>query len=235
VRDPGAPAPLECRVCGGTTFEHGPVLWPALVAEWGLSGEEARYIDVQQGTRCAACGSNVRSNALASAILRWRGVEGPLSRFVRDRAQKALRVLEINEAGTLHGVLSELPGLRLVSYPEYDILSLPFEAGAFDLVVHSDTLEHVADPVRGLQECRRLVDRRGAVAFTVPTVVGRLSRSREGLPASYHGGPGREDPAMRVHTEFGADAWTFVMRAGFASCELVAFNYPAGLAVVAHP
>jgi hypothetical protein len=69
--------------------------------------------------------------------------------------------------------------------------------------------------------------------FTVPTIVGRLSRSRAGLPASYHGQPGVEDPMMEVHTEFGADVWTYVMRAGFSACEFVAFRFPAGIAVVA--
>lgn len=228
-------ARLGCQVCGSRTFEHGPVLWPELVSEWGLSEDEARYVDVQQGTRCAACGSNVRSNALAYAIMRWRGSDGPLSRFVRERAQRKLRVLEINEAGSLHSVLSQLPGLRLVSFPEYDMIDLPFEPGGFDLVVHSDTLEHVSDPVRALQECRRMLKPLGAVAFTVPIVVGRVSRGRDGLAPSYHGVPGQEDPAMRVHTEFGADAWTYVVRAGFASCELVTFHYPAGIAVVARP
>ena len=38
---------------------------------------------------------------------------------------------------------------------------------------------------------------------------------------------------MLVHTEFGADAWTMVIEAGFSNCELVPYLYPAGLAFVA--
>ena len=87
-----------------------------------------------------------------------------------------------------------LPRHQLASYPDVDMMNLPFAAGAFDVVVHSDTLEHVSDPQRGLEECRRVLDERGAVVFTVPVVVGRLSRSRAGLAPSYHGCEGSRIP-----------------------------------------
>ena len=222
-----------CHVCGGREFEHVPVLWPALVSAWELSEDEARYIDIQQGTRCAGCGSNVRSIALARAIMRLRDFTGPLTSFVAADGQSNLRVLEINEAGTLHSILRGLPGHELVSYPECDMTSLPFPARTFDVVIHSDTLEHVADPLKGLQECRRVLDDPGGLAFTVPVVIGRLSRSRATLPPSHHGYAGSTDPGMLVHTEFGADVWALVIRAGFSSCELVPFRFPAGLGVLA--
>jgi SAM-dependent methyltransferase len=225
----------RCDVCGGGAFEHEPVLWPSLVSEWGLDDDEARYIDIQQGTRCVACGANVRSMTLARAILRFRGFAGELTTFVDDPDQSTLRVLEINEAGTLHPILRRLPGHRLVSYPAFDMTGSTLPSKSFDLVVHSDTLEHVPDPLAGLRECRRMIDDGGAVIFTVPTVIGRLSRSRAGLPPSYHGQAGSVDPGMRVYTEFGADVWTFVARAGFGSCELLPFQFPSGLAIVARP
>jgi SAM-dependent methyltransferase len=222
-----------CYVCGHREFEHTPVLWPALVSAWGLSEDEAHYIDVQQGTRCVACLSNVRSIALARAIVRFQDFNEPLTRFVAAPGHASLRVLEINEAGSLHSILRQFPGHQLATYPQRNMMSLPFPDRAFDLVVHSDTLEHVSDPLKGLEECRRVLDDRGALAFTVPIVIGRLSRSRAGLTPSYHGYEGSEDPGMLVHTEFGADVWTLVIRAGFSSCELVPFRFPAGLAILA--
>jgi SAM-dependent methyltransferase len=227
--------PQSCAVCGGSAFEHSPVLWPALIREWELDEREAEYIDIQQGTRCAACGANVRSIALAGAITRWKGFRGTLAAFVEDPRYRSLRVLEINEAGTLHPVLARLPQHQLVSYPAFDMTRAALPARSADLVVHSDTLEHVLDPLAGLRECRRLVEDDGAVIFTVPTVIGRLSRSRSGLPTSCHGHAECDDPAMKVHTEFGSDVWTYVIRAGFASCELFSFRFPAGLAIVARP
>jgi SAM-dependent methyltransferase len=224
-----------CHVCGHREFEHAPVLWPALVSAWGLSEDEARYIDVQQGTRCVECSSNVRSIALARAIVRFLDFDKPLTRFVETQGQANLRVLEINEAGSLHSILRRLRGHQLVSYPEADMRSLSYPRGAFDLVVHSDTLEHVSDPLKGLEECRRVLDDRGALVFTVPVVIGRLTRTRAMLPPSYHGHEASQDPGMLVHTEFGADVWTLVIRAGFSSCELLPFRFPAGLAILARP
>jgi SAM-dependent methyltransferase len=223
----------SCCVCGQHEFAHSDVLWPELVSAWELSEDEWRYIDIQQGTHCVACRANVRSIALARAIMRARGFTGTLTGFVADRAQAALRVLEINEAGGLHPILAQLPGHRLISHPEYDMTALPFPAGSFDLVVHSDTLEHVANPRKGLQECLRILAHDGALAFTVPVIVGRLSRDRASLPPSYHGQEGSVDPGMLVHTEFGADVWTYVLGVGFSSCELVPVAYPAGLAIIA--
>jgi SAM-dependent methyltransferase len=227
--------PQLCEVCGGSAFEHTPVLWPSLIREWELNEREAEYIDIQQGTHCSACGSNVRSIALANAIMRWKGFRGTLVSFVEDPRYSKLRVLEINEAGTLHLVLRRLPYHQLVMYPAFDMTHAALPSRSADLVVHSDTLEHVLDPLEGLRECRRLVEDDGAVIFTVPTVIGRLSRSRSGLPPSYHGHAESADPAMKVHTEFGSDVWTYVMQAGFGSCELVPLRFPSGLAIVARP
>jgi SAM-dependent methyltransferase len=206
-------------------------LWPGLIAEWGISPEEAAYIDRQQGTACADCGANLRSMALAGAVMRGFGFGGTFQTFVRSPLAAPLRALEVNEAGGLTPFLRQLPGHRLVAYPDVDMMALPFANGAFDLVVHSDTLEHVPEPVRGLAECRRVLRPGGACAFTVPMVVGRLSASREGLPPSYHGNP--TNPAdCRVYTEYGADAWKDVIRAGFAECRIVALEYPAAQALV---
>ena len=79
-------------------------------------------------------------------------------------------------------------------------------AGAFDLVVHSDTLEHVPDPLRGLSECRRVLRPNGGLCFTVPVIVGRLTRSRTVLPKSFHGMETTLSDDWAVQTEFGGDA-----------------------------
>ena len=224
--------PCFCYVCGASEFAHTPVLWPELVAAWGLSNEEARYMDVQQGTHCCACGSNVRSIALAKALLACFRFEGTLAGFVDNVAHHTLQVLEINEAGTLHPILGRLPRHRLAAYPEFDMMRLALPTGTFDIVVHSDTLEHVRDPLQGLKECHRVLHATGYLLFTIPIIVGRLTRGRHGLAPSYHGAADCTDTGMLVHTEFGADAWTMVLKAGFTSCELVPYWFPSGLAIV---
>lgn len=59
--------------------------------------------------------------------------------------------------------------------------SLPFADASFDIVLHSDTLEHVGHPVLALHGCRRVLAPTGRLCFTAPIVVGRLSRSLPNL------------------------------------------------------
>jgi ubiquinone/menaquinone biosynthesis C-methylase UbiE len=111
------------------------------------------------------------------------------------------------------------------------MMDLPFDDMAFDLVVHSDTLEHVQRPIRGLSECRRVLKPGGFCAFTVPIIVDRLTISREGLPPSYHGSPSNPGDFL-VHTEYGADAWKHVTLAGYRECRIFSLDYPAAQAMV---
>jgi SAM-dependent methyltransferase len=152
--------------------------------------------------------------------------------LVEDRRFAQLSVLEINEAGSLHPILSRLHRLELHTFPACDMTNLQFADESFDLVVHSDTLEHISKPERGLEQCRRVLTPGGALVFTAPVIVGRLTRSRDGLPSSYHGYDGCMDPAMLVHSEFGADLWALVLSAGFDAVEIVPYRFPSGLAIV---
>lgn len=222
-----------CTVCGGLTFYSRKVLWQELISDWQLSPVEVEYIDKQQGYVCETCGNNLRSMTLAGAILSAYKFSGSLSEFVRTDLARGLSVLEINAAGGLSAILNELPNHQLVQYPEYDMTNLTFAADTFDLVVHSDTLEHVPQPIAGLSECRRVLKTEGRCIFTVPIVVGRMSRTREGLKESYHGRSGQEDADYIVHTEFGADVWRYVMEAGFGAVKLHCLDYPAGVAIEA--
>lgn len=220
-----------CVCCGGTRLSFTPVLWPELIQEWRLSPAEAEAIDRQQGLHCTDCRSNLRSMALAHAILSVFGGRGTFDRFMNGEG-KGLAILEINEAGQLTQFLSRAPRHRLVSYPEIDMHALPCRSGSYDLVVHSDTLEHVEFPVTALGECRRVLREGGACAFTVPLVSGRLTSSRAGLPPSYHLGGPVKDPSVLVRTEYGADAWLQVLEAKFRECRIVPLDFPAACALV---
>jgi SAM-dependent methyltransferase len=213
-----------CLVCAGTRYTRRPILWPALIAEWEISADEADIIDRQQGVCCEGCGCNLRSIALAGGICDAAGHPGTLRALAA--ARPALRILEINPAGGLSGLLRSMPGTEPVAYPGVDMRALPHADATFDLVVHSDTLEHVPEPDRGLAECRRVLRPGGWLAMTVPIVPGRLTRSRRGMPPSYHGAPDRERDDHLVHTEFGADAWTLLAEAGFQRMGLRVFAWP---------
>ena len=237
-RHPGSFQPLggslesaeRCPCCGGLERIHQPVLWPELIAQWRLSPAEAEVIDRREGVHCTTCQSNLRSMALARALVSLFQGSGTLAEIMTGRGA-ALRILEVNEAGSLTPFLSRASGHRLVRYPEVDHHALPFEDGSFDLVVHSDTLEHVERPVTALSECRRVLVPGGHCAFTVPVVPGRLTLSREGMPPSFHGNENERDPAVMVRTEYGADAWLQVLEAGFAECRIISHG-PGAIALV---
>jgi len=221
-----------CPICGASTFRKDRVLWPALINEWQLSPSEAAYIDRQQGERCTTCGSNLRSIALARALQTALRADQPLRHFIFD-GKCAARILEINEAGNLHPHLAQISGHVFGAYPQLDMHALPYADESFDIVVHSDTLEHVPNPLHALSECRRVLKRAGALCFTVPIIVGRMTRSREGLPKSYHGSAQQSDDDWAVHTEFGADAWAYPIQAGFSEVSLFAVEFPAAVAILA--
>ena len=220
---------LECSICGGDIFQE----WPELVAEWQLASYESDYIDRQQGCVCISCGANLRIIALGNAIRSVAGTLLPLRHSVAAGQFAGWRILDCNGTEGMSAVLSVLPTYCRADYPEYDMRRLPYPDGSFDLVIHSDTLEHVEHPVVALQECRRVLAPGGRLCFTTPIITGRLTRDRAGLAPSYHGDPttGRDD--YIVHTEFGADAWTFVHQAGFTNLMLNQIEFPSGIAITA--
>ena len=222
----------RCVVCGAGDLRDVDVLSPALIAEWELAPAEVAYVNRQQGRHCGNCRSTLRCMALATAILRFCGAAGTFAEFVRTDGARGMRILEINEAGGVSAFLAQLPGRVFAAFPEADMQALPHADRAFDLVVHSDTLEHVPDPLRGLAECRRVLREGGACIFTVPAIVGRLTRSRAGLPPSYHGTPA-DGEGYLVHTEFGADTWRWPLAAGFSECRVIGVEPPAAHAWIA--
>ena len=158
----------QCPICGGSEFKETNVLWDDLINAWEISPEEVEYINLQQGFQCIGCGANLRSMALAQGLLKaWNG-HGFLKEFVSGPNAKDFRVLEINEAGSLSPLLACLPGHKLITYPDSDMMNLPFADSTWDFVVHSDTLEHVPDALRGLSECRRVLRPGGSVFSPFP-------------------------------------------------------------------
>lgn len=220
-----------CPVCNGNKFAQNGVLWPELVNAWQLSETEADYINRQQGFHCTQCFNNLRAMALSAAIIREYQFQGVLNQFCELSTE--LSVLEINRSGNLTHYLEKLPSHRLIEYPQFDILNLKIESESADLVVHSDTLEHISNPERALSECRRVLRDNGKCIFTVPIIADRMSRFRTGLIPCYHGQSEINADDQLVYTEFGADMWRFVVRAGFSSCEIFSFEYPAALVLVA--
>jgi len=244
-----------CGICG-LRLPHLPwlrrrALWPELVSRWELSPQWARWFDEREGSRCAWCRASLRSGQLARAVVQCVNRQvGSRARHLRalfdDPRARALSIAEINSAGQLHEHLARCPGLRYSEYgsqvpgvPSEDLTGLSYADASLDLVVTSDTLEHVPDVDAALGEIRRVLRPGAAHVFTTPVVWDRPTRRRallrQGrlvhlLEPSYHGAPGDTRSDLLVFHEFGADFPDLCRAAGF---ELELLRDPDNAALVA--
>ena len=222
---------MICYCCGSSELKYNRVLWKELIDEWRIGSHEIEYINKQQGLYCIKCNSNLRSMTLAFAIMKVYGYKGFFKDFVKEKEISHLNILEINEAGSLTQFVSNLQGHTIKKYPEIDMMNINYPDMHFDIIIHSDVLEHIEHPVRGLSECNRILKSGGFCAFTIPMIVDRLTIKRDGLPLSYHGCKDNQADFI-VHTEYGCDAWKQVIKAGFQECRLFSVQYPCAQALV---
>jgi len=95
-----------------------------------------------------------------------------------------------------------------------DIMALTFPDASFDVVITSELFEHVANPWAGFSEVRRVLREGGRHIFTVPTVPGTLTASRDQQPPVYHIDPLRPEGIV-VITDVGDDLPDRLKEVGF--------------------
>lgn len=208
-----------CSVCGADTR--------FVCNEWILSRELREawppgFVE-RESMLCAACGSNRRVRALADALLRLYAVSArSVAELVREESFRGLRVAEVNAAGRMHPYLAGLPHLAYREYPEVDLQALSWPDASFDLVLTSETLEHVPDLPAALRESRRVLRMGGRHVLTVPVDPRRATtRSRAGLPPQHHGRGGgpfalvTRKTDLLAHWDVGTDVPDLLRAAGF--------------------
>jgi SAM-dependent methyltransferase len=147
-----------------------------------------------------------------------------------------LRIAEINRIDGLHESIASLPNLRLSEFSEgapagsvvdgvatEDLMRLSYADRSFDLVLTSETLEHVPDLSRALQEIARILVPGGRHVYTVPQLpdvektFARSVLEPDGsvthltAPIRHPGG----DKGYPVFTEIGSDFPAILEGAGF--------------------
>ena len=198
---------------------------------------------------CRLCCSSLRVRRIADVLLALYG-DGArsLAELVQNDGFRQLDVAEINKIGSmgsLHAFLAQLPHLAFSEYQgdehlgeiigesrNEDMCQLTYPDESFDLVLSSDTLEHVPDFREALRQTRRVLRPGGRHVFTVPIVASRAftySRAKIGsdgqpihlMPPLYHGrgrGLYRYIPVggdLLTFTEFGRDLTDYIREAGF--------------------
>lgn len=240
----------RCSVCGHeTAFVFNSWVIPdELQQEWNDTDVSLAY-KKRESLFCRSCGASMRVRRIADVLIaRYGPGAASVAELIRNEDFRRLRIAEINmvgSVGSLHSLLAELPS---VSFSEYqgpdqrgeivngvrneDMCRLTYQDTSFDLVLSSDTLEHVPDFKAALRESHRVLRPGGRHIFTVPIVASRSATTTRAelvgdgevvhrMTPLYHGrGAGlyRHIPVgadLLTFTEFGRDVTTHLRDAGF--------------------
>jgi len=231
----------RCACCG--TF--APMLYrrrvvsPRLAELWGLSPRLAEALARKESCECGICGAKLRARRIALTLLDLYPTGIPaesVAAWVRWPEVQTLRIAEFNRIDGLHEALTQHPAFNFSDFRQdvprgiyvngtrnEDLCSLTYPDSSFDLVLTSETLEHVPDLALALAEIRRVLVAGGRHLFTVPLLPGvertfaRSTVDADGIvrhvapPICHPGG----DVGYPVFTEFGADLPDLLRRAGF--------------------
>ena len=231
----------RCVVCGkfALMLYRRWVIPDELERRWGLSPRLAESLARKESNDCARCGAKSRVRRLAAVLLALYPTEPParsVAEWTRSKSVRALRVAEINRVDGLHDRLRGLPAHGFSDFFEgaepgefvhgvrhEDLTCLTYMGNSFDLIVTSETLEHVPNLDRALSEIHRVLAPGGRHIFTIPLLPGvaetypRTTRASNGrlthhaTPIFHPGG----DWGYPVFTEFGFDILERLRAAGF--------------------
>ncbi len=202
--------PARCPFCGPTVL--------------------VRLDDDETAVRCVRCAASAVHLAIGHA----------LRECVPDLA--SCEACELSTRGALADFLGR--HARRVALSEYvdgvrggevragirceDVQALTYADASFDLVTHTEVLEHVADDACAFAELFRVLRPRGCMLFSVPLRAGptlERARLRDGaiehlVEPSYHGDPYRAGARILAFRDYGADIVARVAAAGFVEVEL---------------
>jgi SAM-dependent methyltransferase len=184
------------------------------------------------GVRCVRCAASAIHLVIGWAIrdhvpdLADRdacelSARGPLAGFL-ERSAKSVALSEYFE-GAAPG--SYRDGIRCE-----DVQRLTYADASFDLVTHTEVLEHVPDDARAFAELHRVLKPGGTMLFTVPLYGGHptveRARLRGGtiehlLEPAYHIDPLRGEGILAFR-DYGLDILERLSAAGFAEASIVA-------------
>jgi SAM-dependent methyltransferase len=233
-----------CTVCGNhrLMLYRRRIIPRRLVELWEISPTLAASVARKESCSCSKCGANLRARRLAQALLSLYPVgttaapARSLAQWVESSESRTLRVAEINRIDGLHAQLLRLPHLSSSDFHpgsepgslvegvrSEDLMRLTYPDESFDLVLTSETLEHVPDLAAALTEIRRVLVPGGRHIFTIPQLpylrrtFARAVMLPDGsienrAPRICHPGG---DVGYPVFTEFGADIPDIFNRAGF--------------------
>jgi GT2 family glycosyltransferase/2-polyprenyl-3-methyl-5-hydroxy-6-metoxy-1,4-benzoquinol methylase len=222
-----------CVVCGRDSIFRfdSTIINAQLQRAWGISDILVESFNRKESMFCGNCGCSLRIRRLAAVLMQtFVEIKGTFCKSVVELVQnkefQQLKIAEINACGALHSYLKDHPHL---AYSEWlsdtkpgevhdgvrceDLQCLTYPDNSFDIILSSETLEHVPDPDRAWREINRTLKCGGYHVFTIPVVPSQrqtIQRAQlvEGvrkdvLEPAYHGAWSEEN--VFVYTDFGMD------------------------------
>lgn len=180
--------------------------------------------------RCCLCRSTPKYRAILQVLEAETGQNA--SQFIRDHKLYELSTTSpIFRQWSGHpnyeasGYFSDRPfGQKVASlYWNQDLQQLSFAGHSFDVVISSETMEHVRRPWQGFSEVHRVLKAGGFYVFTVPFRPDRPTTSRVDTTGEqdsplmdrvYHQDPYRPEGSL-VYTDFGSDLPDLLRPIGF--------------------
>ena len=223
----------QCVVCGReSVFRFDPtIITPQLKEAWGISDRLAEAFNRKESMFCSNCGCSSRIRRLAAVLMQTFSEISGLScksfaELLENKEFRDLKIAEINACGALHSYLKDHPNLYYSEWLPHrepgevydgvrceDLQCLTYPDDYFDIILTSETLEHVPDPGKAWQEIFRTLKDGGYHIFTIPVLPSQPTTVKRAnlvdgkrdnlLAAAYHGAWGSEN--MFVYTDFGMD------------------------------
>jgi len=222
-----------CVICGRhSSFRFDPsIIIRQLQKVWAISDNLVEAFNRRESMFCGHCGSSLRVRRLAAVLIEtlfektgrsYKSVQELLT----DDEFRHLKIAEINACGGLHSYLKNHPNLYYSEWVPHakpgevhdgvrceDLQCLTYPDDCFDIILTSETLQHVPNPDKAWHEIYRTLKDGGYHIFTIPIVPSQwqtIQRAqfvdgarRDVLEPAYHGDWGRED--VFVYTDFGMD------------------------------
>lgn len=176
-----------CSVCG-QKVKFKANLWmisKEQKRDWNSPDEFLEFC-LRESLFCGHCGSSYRQRRIAKVLIdsSCPKLHSSLVECNLEQCFSKKSILLINSLGEysfMQNLMETLGQLTLTCFePERDfglaidgrvnadIMNLPFSDLAFDLVIHSDVLEHLVDPNLAMEESIRVLRDEGRVIFTIP-------------------------------------------------------------------
>lgn len=188
--------------------------------------------DDESGIRCIRCTASTVHLSIGQAIAaRFPSLSGmsvcelsssgPLVDFLKREAQNAdlsEYQADVKPGEVVWGVRCE------------DVQQLTYADESFDLITHSEVMEHVPDDIKSFHELRRVLRTNGTMIFTVPLSGNEFTTKRAEIVDGvvnhlmdpvYHTDPWNDGEGILAFRDYGLDITDKLRSAGFSGVRII--------------